>query len=90
MKASTQNTFPSVAGGLDAYEFYVWFQLYFLCHECGESLDCPVADDDTEAPEGEWMRRNAERARSLGWSRVVVINNRSRSFLLPARRGRSI
>jgi hypothetical protein len=67
MKASTHDTFPPVAGGLDAYEFYIWFQLYFLCHDCGESLDCPVADDDIEAPEGKWMRRNAQRARSLGW-----------------------
>jgi hypothetical protein len=58
---------PVEAGGLDAYEFYVWFQLYFLCSDCGASLDCPVGEDDTEAPDGEWTRRNARRARSSGW-----------------------
>src|SRR5688572_24494441 len=58
---------PAIAGGVDAYEFYVEFQLYFLCSDCGASLDCPVGDDDIEAPSGEWMRRNARRTRSLGW-----------------------
>ena len=67
MKLSAQDPFPKTAGGLDAYEFYVWFQLYFLCTDCGESLDCPVTEQDTDAPDGDWMRRNARRARSLGW-----------------------
>ena len=56
-----------IAGGIDAYEFYVWTVLYFRCDGCDASLDCPITEQDTEAPEGPWMRRSAHQAHSLGW-----------------------
>ncbi len=55
------------AGDLDAYEFYVWFMLFFNCNSCKAYLECPLEDGDDEAPERPWMRRNALRARNLGW-----------------------
>ena len=56
-----------VARGLDAYEAYVEVMLYFLCLDCGASLDCPVSDSDISAPYQPWSTREGKRGRSLGW-----------------------
>jgi hypothetical protein len=58
---------PRFSGGIDAYEFYVWLVLYFCCDGCGASLECPVTEQDHDAPGGAWMRHHAQRAHSLGW-----------------------
>ena len=67
MSSADAQQIPRVGGGLDAYEFYVEVMLYFLCASCDASLDCPVTDQDTDAPSGAWMRHQARRAHSLGW-----------------------
>jgi hypothetical protein len=63
----TKHHISEVAGGLDAYEFYVEMTLFFRCDGCGTSLDCPVGERDTDAPSGGWMRFHAKRARDFGW-----------------------
>ena len=54
MCGSDTDHLPRIAGGIDAYEFYVWTVLYFRCDGCDASLDCPITEQDTEAPEGPW------------------------------------
>jgi hypothetical protein len=67
MRSADTEQIPRVGGELDAYEFYVWVVLFFRCDGCDTSLDCPVTEDDTEAPGGAWMRNQARRAHGLGW-----------------------
>ena len=67
MSSTDAQQIPRVGGGLDAYEFYVETVLHFRCEHCATSLDCPVTDEDTEAPSGAWMRHHARRAHDLGW-----------------------
>jgi hypothetical protein len=63
-------TLSKIAGGLDAYEFYIEFALDWICKECGTCLDA-VADatkeEAEEVPYGPWSRRQARKARELGW-----------------------
>ena len=67
MNVTNARYIPRFSGGLDAYEFYVEIMLYFRCNDCGASLDCPVTEQDDDAPSGAWMRHHARRAWSLGW-----------------------
>jgi len=67
MSSADAQQIPRVGGDLDAYEFYVETVLCFHCDGCGTSLECPVSDEDTEAPSGAWMRHHARRAHGLGW-----------------------
>lgn len=59
--------FPKVAGGVDAYEFYVEQELHFRCEDCDERLECPVLESDTEAPLPPWATREGRRGMTLGW-----------------------
>ena len=59
--------FPQVAGGIDAYEFYVEMELHFRCGDCDERLDCPVLESDDGAPFPPWATREGRRGMSLGW-----------------------
>jgi hypothetical protein len=58
---------PKIAGGLDAYEFYVEMWLHFHCMDCGTKMDCPVLDSDTEAPQPPWATREGKRGMEAGW-----------------------
>src|SRR5438105_2766353 len=56
---------PKVAGGIEAYEFYVEMELGFRCGDCDERLDCPVLDSDADAPHPPWATREGRRGMSL-------------------------
>jgi hypothetical protein len=58
---------PKVAGGIDAYEFYIEMELHFRCVECEERLNCGVLDWDVQAPHPPWATREGKRGMSLGW-----------------------
>jgi hypothetical protein len=58
---------PKVAGGIDAYEFYVEMALHFHCDDCGEHMECPVLEADVEAPRPPWATREGKRGMSFGW-----------------------
>lgn len=58
---------PTVSGDINAYEFYVEMALHFHCADCGERMECPVADTDVEAPWPPWATRQGRRGMSAGW-----------------------
>jgi hypothetical protein len=58
---------PKVAGGIDAYEFYVEIEMQFRCHDCGEHMECPILDTDVEYPQPPWATREGRRGMALGW-----------------------
>lgn len=59
--------FPKVAGGIEAYEFYVEMELHLRCYGCAERLDCTLLDSDVEAPQSPWPARQGKRGMALGW-----------------------
>jgi hypothetical protein len=58
---------PKIAGGMNAYEFYVEVCLRFLCDDCGADLECPVLNSDESAPNPPWSTREGKRGMALGW-----------------------
>jgi hypothetical protein len=58
---------PTIAGGVDAYEFYAEAALHFHCDDCGEHMECVVLESDLEAPQPPWATREGIRGMSLGW-----------------------
>src|SRR5438552_2018682 len=65
--AKSMSEIPTLAGGIDAYEFYVETALHFHCDDCGEHMECPVPETDVEAPNPPWATREGKRGMSLGW-----------------------
>ena len=63
----TMTELPTVAGGVDAYEFHAEAALHFHCDDCGEHMECVVLDSDVEAPQPPWATREGIRGMSLGW-----------------------
>ena len=58
---------PKVAGGLDAYEFYIEVMLHFHCVDCGAKLDCPVLGSDIKAPFPPWSTQAGKCGMESGW-----------------------
>jgi hypothetical protein len=61
--------YPKLSGGLDAYEFYIETVLQWLCHDCGEYVQCTndIRENEQEAPYGDWATRKGKEAMIAGW-----------------------
>jgi hypothetical protein len=62
--------YPKISGSLDAYDFYIWANLQWLCHDCGEYIECTNdirEEEKDKAPEGAWAARKGKEAMLAGW-----------------------